>query len=203
MIVILMILLMTQIGNLWSLFQQKEKSQVEEIAVQILWLIDEEKTNALLGKTYKKTESWIDRWAIVRKRSISLNFDNDKWDITLISRVNLAESKEAGLGAFEPETVAKKWHLEGLEGSWYACSGNAEGEKIQNGWIDIEGAHINFISDAIDFGMGDIANPDIINTPHIVFKVSGRNRAQQEIHIERRTWLTYARVGLSDKVLCN
>ncbi len=56
MIVILIILLLSQVGNLSSLFEQREKSQVEQIAVQILSMIDEEKTSALLGKTHKKIE---------------------------------------------------------------------------------------------------------------------------------------------------
>jgi len=40
--------MLTQLGNFTSLFRNKEKSQVEEIAVQVLSMIDEEKTNALL-----------------------------------------------------------------------------------------------------------------------------------------------------------
>jgi hypothetical protein len=57
MIVIVIIILLTQIGNVSSLFQQKEKSQLEQMAVQALSMIDEEKTNALLGKTYKKNNA--------------------------------------------------------------------------------------------------------------------------------------------------
>jgi uncharacterized protein YpmB len=48
MIVIVIIILLTQIGSVSSLFQQKEKSQLEQMAAQALSIIDEEKTNALL-----------------------------------------------------------------------------------------------------------------------------------------------------------
>lgn len=48
MIVIVMIIMLTQLGNISSLFRHREKSQVEAIGVQILGMIDEEKTNALL-----------------------------------------------------------------------------------------------------------------------------------------------------------
>jgi prepilin-type N-terminal cleavage/methylation domain-containing protein len=201
MIVILIILLMTQIGNLWSLFRQKEKSQLEEIAVQILGRVDEEKTNALLGKTYKKTASWKDSWAIVRKRSMSLGIDNDAWDISFISKVNLAESKETWPDIFEPESITKTWHLQGLKGSWYECRGNL-GENIQNAWRNVDTTYINFIQDAIFFGVGEIENLISIDAPHIVLKLS-INNAHQEIHIDKRTWLTYARVGFTDGVLCN
>ena len=51
MIVILIIIMLTQLGSMGALFREKERSQTEEIAVQILGRIDEEKINALLGKT--------------------------------------------------------------------------------------------------------------------------------------------------------
>jgi len=48
MIVILIIIMLTQLGSIGSLFRQKERSQTEEIIVQILGRMDEEKVNALL-----------------------------------------------------------------------------------------------------------------------------------------------------------
>lgn len=48
MIVIVIIVMLTQLGNIGSLFQNRERSKVEEIAVKIVGAIDEEKVNALL-----------------------------------------------------------------------------------------------------------------------------------------------------------
>ena len=51
MIVIVIILMLTQLGNIGGLFRNRERSKVEEIAVKIVATLDEEKINALLGKT--------------------------------------------------------------------------------------------------------------------------------------------------------
>lgn len=48
MIVILIIVMLTQLGNVGGLFRNRERSKVEEIAVKIVGTIDEEKINALL-----------------------------------------------------------------------------------------------------------------------------------------------------------
>ncbi len=66
MIVIVIIVLMTQMGNIGSLFRSRERNKVEEVAVKIVAAIDEEKVNALLGKTLNGK--------IVRKRLIDLDF---------------------------------------------------------------------------------------------------------------------------------
>jgi len=66
MIVIVIIVLLTQLGNIGGLFRTRERNKVEEIAVKIVAAIDEEKVNALLGKTLDGK--------IVRKRLAELNF---------------------------------------------------------------------------------------------------------------------------------
>lgn len=48
MIVIVIILMLTQLGNIGGLFRNRERSKVEEIAVKIVATLDEEKINALL-----------------------------------------------------------------------------------------------------------------------------------------------------------
>ncbi len=48
MIVIVIILMLSQLGNIGGLFRNRERSKVEEIAVKIVATIDEEKINALL-----------------------------------------------------------------------------------------------------------------------------------------------------------
>lgn len=202
MIVILIILLLSQVGNLSSLFEQREKSQVEQIAVQILSMIDEEKTSALLGKTHQKIEWWNERYAIVRKRNIKIDTNNEEESIELTSKVNLAESPEKGTDIFEPETLAKTWTIPWLQAAWYDCSGQ-EWQKLENSGIPIESLHINFIHDEIEFETGDTpTNITALNIPRVVLKISG-NTSHQEIHIEKRTGLTYTRPGKSDTILCN
>lgn len=66
MIVIVIIVLLTQLGNIGGLFRTRERNKVEEIAVKIVAAVDEEKVNALLGKTLDGK--------IVRKRLIELDF---------------------------------------------------------------------------------------------------------------------------------
>jgi len=48
MIVIVIIVMLTQLGNVGSLFRNRERSKVEQIAVKIVATIDEQKINALL-----------------------------------------------------------------------------------------------------------------------------------------------------------
>ncbi len=143
---------MTQIGNISSLFRHKEKSQIEEVAVQLLGMIDEEKTNALLGRTYKKTESGIDRWAIVRKRIASIAIDNSTHTIILSSRTNLAESKETGTDIYEPEVIAKKWGLPEMQAMLYEClPGDTQATKLQSGGLDVDNIHIIFSAEDVTY----------------------------------------------------
>lgn len=53
-------------GNIGGLFRSRERNKVEEIAVKVVAAIDEEKVNALLGKTLDGK--------IVRKRLASIEF---------------------------------------------------------------------------------------------------------------------------------
>jgi prepilin-type N-terminal cleavage/methylation domain-containing protein len=48
MIVIVIMVMLTQLGNVGSLFRNRERSKVEQIAVKIIATIDEQKINALL-----------------------------------------------------------------------------------------------------------------------------------------------------------
>jgi type II secretory pathway pseudopilin PulG len=200
MIVILIIMMLSQLGNISSLFRHREKSQVEEIAVQLLGMIDEEKTNALLGKTQKKWSTLgMETWEIVRKRSVSVTIDNDNNNISFSSQVNLASKGE---DEYEPETITKTWNLAELQWSWYECSGGNEGIKIQNAGTDTDNVHVEFTGDSLKFSSGNGTTQTPLTALHVVLKLS-RNTANRELHIDRRTWLTYTRVGYPDKVLCN
>ena len=114
MIVILIIILLTQFGNITSLFRQRDRGQLEDVAVQMLGVIDTEKLDALLGKTYKTPTN---NSAIVRKRAIDIAI-NDDASITLSSKINLAEKPET---TYETPTLVKSWNIPGLTETWYSC----------------------------------------------------------------------------------
>jgi len=65
MIVIVIIIMLTQISSIGGLFHTKERNKVEEIAIKMVATLDEEKLNALLGKTENKK--------IVRKRLVEIS----------------------------------------------------------------------------------------------------------------------------------
>ncbi len=199
MIVILIIMMMTQVGNISSLFRYKEKGQIEEISNQLLGMIDEEKTNALLGKTQKTKISGTEQWKIVRKRSLDISLDAPSNTLSLLSRVNLADEKE---DTYEADDIEKNWTLPLLTGSWYDCSLGNQGTKMVNGTNDINTVRIDFIGEslALSGGNGLVLSP--LNASHIVLKITSKS-ANQEIHIDKRTGLTYARPGLPNTVSCN
>lgn len=192
MIVILIIIMLTQLGSVGSLFRQKERSQTEEISVQILGRIDEEKVNALLGKTQE--------WDIVRKRKISMTINNPTNEITAISWVNLAKSPD---DVYEAEKWEKTWQLPELTGAWYACTGTSAGTALDT----INTINVEFFWDKIVFTTWvDPAEMALLigtnSVPHIVLKLR-RNQAFNELHIDRRTGLTYMQIGKEDNVFCN
>jgi hypothetical protein len=110
--------------------------------------------------------------------------DDTENTISLKSRVNLAKEKE---DEYEPDIVSKTWSEFGLTGSWYDCSIGTEGVELT-----IEDVMIEFSHDTINFATGTVSNPVQIQAFHIVLKMS-RNKSHQEIHIDKRTGLTYIR----------
>ena len=98
MIVIVIIVLLTQMGNIGWLFRSRERNKVEEVAVKIVAAIDEEKVNALLGKTLDGK--------IVRKRLASIDFW-EKNTLTFTSEVNLAETNDNTYDA--DSKITKSW----------------------------------------------------------------------------------------------
>jgi prepilin-type N-terminal cleavage/methylation domain-containing protein len=110
MIAIVIIILLSQLGNMSSLFQSKEKSQVEEISVNVINVIDEVKTHALLGKTEDSK--------IVRKRRIKISLSGNT--ISYASSYNLAENPEDTY----TDLTSKDWFLQELNGALYECIGD-------------------------------------------------------------------------------
>jgi hypothetical protein len=194
MIVILIILLLTQVGNIGALFRQKDRSQWEEIMVQLLGLVDEEKINALLGKTHQSDTSV----EIVRKRSVQILVNNDEHRLSFVSLINLAKEAEH---IFENRPIQEKsWTLPQLTWSWYWC----DSSTWESAKIETSGMQIDFSSDKISlYSLDETKNTSSLNTSHIALKITN-NDASQEIHIDRRTWLTYIRPGTTqDTIFCH
>lgn len=188
MIVIVIIILLTQLGNIGWLFRTRERNKVEEIAVKIVAAIDEEKVNALLGKTLDGK--------IVRKRLAELDFWATPNTISFTSSVNLAETDETTYDT--ASKITKSWSLAALEAELYECSSAASSLAIEEIGLEFRNDTIKFITD----------NPAIDIPNHIVLLLKHTNTAH-EIHIDRRTGLTYERESPgknSDgtwQVLCN
>ncbi len=197
MIVILIILMLTQLGDIWSLFRHKEKTQIEEFSVQLLGILDEIKTNALLGKTHKTSTG---EYEIIRKHRATISFDDARDELILTSKINLAKSIESD---YIDDVYWQEWQLQNLAWKWYECS-----PTYPDWWILGSGTapiNIDFYGDDLNFTSTDSSGTTTpINAHHIVLKLT-LNQSHQEFHIDRRTWLTYTSVGnpISGKVFCN
>ncbi len=169
MIAIVIIILLSQLGNMSSLFQAKEKSQVEEISVNVINVIDEVKTHALLGKT--------EEWHIVRKRKIKISLSPNT--IAYQSAFNLAEKDEDTFTILND----KSWFLQELGSSFYECHNNIA--------TKLPGTELNIFFENENMQFQDGANVDM-PFQHIVIFLE-RKSGTREIHIDRRTGLTYER----------
>lgn len=169
MIVIVIIVLLTQLGNIGGLFRTRERNKVEEIAVKVIAAIDEEKINALLGKTLEGK--------IIRKRLLTLNFTPDTNTLKLITEINLAEDDEDIYDV--PSKITKSWNLAGLIPEFYSCWATAD-------VLNTDTLEIEFQEDVITF----LENPNTEVPNHIVLLLKHTNTAH-EIHIDRRTGLTF------------
>jgi type II secretory pathway pseudopilin PulG len=170
MIVILIIIMLTQLGNLGSLFRIRERSQIEEIAVKIVATLDEEKTHALLWKT--------ENGKIVRKRLSEITIKNPENTIEIDTKVNLADTDET---IYNNNQKKKTWSLPTLETFLYECPpiDNTPLEGIPTLKIEFINENIYFRGDALE----EIPN-------HLVILLTSINTSH-EIHIDRRTGLTY------------
>ena len=169
MIAIVIIILLSQLGNMSSLFQAKEKSQVEEISVNVINVIDEVKTHALLGKT--------EEGHIVRKRKIKITLSDNA--IAYQSAFNLAEKDEGTFTILND----KSWFLQELGSSFYECRNNVA--------TKLSGTELNIFFENEKIQFQDGANVDM-PVQHIVIFLE-RKSGTREIHIDRRTGLTYER----------
>ncbi len=130
--------------------------------------IDTEKVSALLWKT--------EAGKIVRKRLVNITLKNTEDAIEMVSKVNLAESDEA---IYDPDSEkTSSWSLLDLETFVYECPEVALPD-ISDLWIEFRDDTISFTSTS--------ATP-LPN--HIVLLMTHANTAH-EIHIDRRTGLTY------------
>lgn len=190
MVVILIISILIVLGNFWDISQRREKARMEELAVQLTALIDQEKTYSLLGKT---------EWgAIVRKRKIELSFTSNI--LTYKSFADLAEDNEGTYCSF-PATCndaimpwwtwtntplsTKVWQFfePSLTMAIYDCdTTNPPNATL---WDSVT---IELTGDTMSF-----ANT-LASKKHLVIMVH-RNIGYREIHIDRRTGVTYEKEG--------
>lgn len=171
MIVIVIILLLTQLGNIGGLFSSREKSKLESVAVQMVGVIDEEKTNALLGKTKNGD--------IVRKRSLKITL-NTADAVKIDTAVNLAKDDEST----SVSEKTKTWSLNNLEAQVYGCPGPS---LITNA-TDLT---LDFVDDTIRYTI-----PGVVTIPPTLVLLLTQNANAHEIHMDRRTGLVYERAGL-------
>jgi prepilin-type N-terminal cleavage/methylation domain-containing protein len=174
MIVVLIIVILSQAGNILSLFSSQERGELEGISVNVLNTFDEVKTDALLGKTENKE--------IVRKRMISMSLIWDTLQYT--TSVNLAKDTEDLFGPW----VLRTLNLNGNDWSLATCAADSttgtDVPGIQSLDMTFKGEDIIFKKDG---------NTDIVE-PHIII-IIWNNANKREIHIDRRTGLTYERTS--------
>lgn len=188
MVVILIMSILIALGNYWVFTQRREKARIEELAVQLTAMIDQEKTNSLLWKT-----EW---WNIVRKREITLDFLGDT--LTYKSYADLAEDTEWSYcwvswnGTNCPTTpppplTTKSWQFfdPSLSMVIYDCDGINPPTISRGTSLTTE-----FTGDTMSFS-GSLGT-----YKHLVISVS-RDSIYWEIHIDKRTGVTYEREGTS------
>lgn len=177
MVVILIIGMLFALGSWWGLFSRRENARIEELAVNLIGLIDQEKTNTLLGKT-----EWGE---IVRKRKIEISFGNNT--INYIAKADLAKDDE---GSYNITSYTKSWPLVGLGLNVFPCPyAPSLGSTLT----------IEFTWDTMQ-----ILEPTTLGgaTPHLILQI-GRNLVYREIHIDRRTGMTFERAGPTPIPACN
>lgn len=152
------------------MFQSRERNKVEEIAVKIVAAIDEQKIDALLGKTMNGK--------IVRKRLVKIEIKDTSNEIDFSSETNLAESEETTYDT--NSKIIKSWTLNGMESFFYECPTNNTPLPLKDISLEFKGDSINFSS----------STPSITPPNHIVLLLTHVNTSH-EIHIDRRTGLTY------------
>ena len=180
MIVVLIIVILSQAGNIMSLFSSQENGELEGISVSVLNSIDEVKTDALLGKTAN--------WEIVRKRKILMT---TVWDsLQYTTSVNLAKDAEDIFGSW----VIRTLNLNGNNWSLATCPGTTSnpyrGDIIDN----VTSLDIIFQGETINFEKTITGTSLTIDEPHVIIAIWDDTR-KREIHIDRRTGLTYERTS--------
>lgn len=193
MVVILIITLLLALGNLTPISQRREKARLEEIAVQMVSMIDQEKTNALLGRT--------EDGEIVRKRKIIITTDTSILDALifkfnsyfyLANEANPSQTFENHLDTSGTSSTSKTWQLYDpqLIVNYYSCdSGNAT--QWVTTWVTMI-----FDSDKIEFkGASPIPK-------HLVIFIA-RDMYKREVHMDSRTGVTYERDSIDAEPKCN
>ncbi len=202
MVVILIISILLALGNYGDLTGRRERARLEEIAVQIISMMDQEKTNTLLWKT--------ENGDIVRKRKVeiasALDGVENVNELTFTSYADLAEDTEDfycwksgnGIDCLNPPgwtnipLVTKSWKLYDptLDMAVYECDSSSTPTPVA-GSI----ATMIFEGDTLIF------DAPLSSYKHIVLFLF-RDTVYREIHIDRRTGMTYERESTSTTPSC-
>lgn len=173
MVVIVILILLTQIWNVGSLFRTRESNKLEEISVIILSTINREKLSALLWKT--------DKGIIVRSRWVQVEYDNEKNMIHLSTQLSNVEKDENTEWTYEQ---IKTWTSPFLKTYLYVCP-QIEwplewSNKLKIIW---DGDNMKYSYEWIEK-----------LPPHIVIHLTNE-KSSHEIHLDNRTGLTYEQRG--------
>jgi prepilin-type N-terminal cleavage/methylation domain-containing protein len=185
MVVILIFAMLLLMGNYGNITKRREKARIEELTVDLITLIDQQKVDTLLGKT--------ESGAIVRKRKMVIDFNATSKTLTYNAYTDLAEDSENSYYSYSANTTAtpltvKSWAPLGLDVSLWNCDGAPA--------IVILPLTVELQSDTMSF---KDTSTSVIK--HIVIQLS-RQGSYREIHIDRRTGMTFEREG-SSAVTCN
>jgi len=172
MVVILIISILLLVGNYWDINQRREKARLEELAVEIISMIDQEKVDTLLGKT--------ENGEIVRKREVEIVFNTLDPSIQYTSNIYLAKDDPATW----VDWTTKNWTYPLLAMKIYNCDTSPSATDIGETTLTAE-----LTGDTMSF-----ADINTASIKHIVLQLS-RLGSYREIHIDRRTGVTYEREG--------
>ena len=184
MVVILIIALILWLGGFGGLLSRRENTRIEEVAVNIIGLIDQEKVDTLLGKT-----EWGE---IVRKRKIEISFGT----ANTIEYKNFADLASQTEGSFNSGTPlsTKTWTLPVLTTKLFKCADWSPSATE----VILSPTSLTLI---LQWDTLKIDAPTVTE-PHVILQLSHDTSNYREVHIDRRTGVTYERESTNSTPTC-
>ncbi len=203
MVVILIISILVALGNYGDFSQRREKARLEELAVQLTALIDQEKTNTLLGKTESN--------AIVRKRKVAISSTagtDGINELSFKSYADLAEDPEDSYCSFSSSNcdpgppILNSWNNTPITTKSWKFYDPTLVTTIHNCDTDSPiPSPIQIVMQGDTMIFQDSSN-NPITANHIILHLS-RLTDYREIHIDKRTGLTFERESSDPAPSCN